>query len=129
MRASLIACILLLCASVQAAVIDQPLADSSKELEARALFHEFKCVVCEGQSLADSDATLALQMRARIRDMLAEGKTPDEITQYFRESYGERILMRPPVEDKTLLLWAMPLVMLLGGGILIRNATRRKDVP
>ncbi|MFZ4542048.1 MAG: cytochrome c-type biogenesis protein, partial [Rickettsiales bacterium] len=113
MRSKLIILLGVLWFSVaQAAVIDQPLADAPKEQLARKLFRELRCVVCEGQSLAESDATLAIQMRAHVRGMVAEGKSKDEILAYFRARYGEHILLTPPMEPYTALLWLAPLLLL-----------------
>lgn len=132
MRASFIACIVALFFVVaQATTIEKPLADPVQEAHARELFYALKCVVCEGQSLADSDAKLAIQMRAKIREMLEEGKTPDEVAAYFRASYGERIFMRPPVAENTLLLWFAPcLLLVIGGGLVwkvIRSGRKQDD--
>lgn len=126
MRASLMAVIAALCAlAVQAATIEQPLADPAQEQQARALFSQLKCVVCEGQSLADSDAKLAIQMRAHIREMVAAGKSSDVVMDFFKKSYGERILMKPPVEQRTALLWLLPLLVLAAGAWFVRKATNK----
>lgn len=111
----------------QAATIEQPLPNAAQEQTARALFHELKCVVCEGQSLADSDAALAKQMRAHVRLMVAEGKTADEVLAFFRTRYGEQILLTPPVEGSTALLWVAPLLLLAVGGALVWRNTRHHD--
>ena len=110
-------------------MIDQPLPDAAQEVHARSLFHELKCVVCEGQSLADSDAALAIDMRARIRHMVQEQKTDTEILAFFRARYGEKILMTPPLEAATALLWAAPLLLLAIGGIGLWRATRIRQKP
>lgn len=96
---------------------EPPLADPAREVVAQSLFHELRCVVCEGQSLAESDATLAQQMRSEIRRMLSEGQSKNDITAFFVERYGDVILMRPPLATHTLVLWAAPL-LLLGCGAL-----------
>ncbi len=105
-------------------MIEKPLADSAREAVAQELFHALKCVVCEGQSLADSDAQLAIQMRAKIREMLGDGKSEKEVLHFFRESYGERILMQPPLSPNTLLLWLAPALLLLIGGIAVWKVTK-----
>lgn len=125
MRRSLIALIgMLFCVAAHAASIEQPLASSADEARARAIFHELKCVVCEGQSLADSDAALAKQMRARVRDMVANGASTPEILSFFRERYGDRILLTPPWARATALLWLAPVLLLLIGGMVMWRATR-----
>lgn len=109
-----------------AATIEQPLPDAAEEARARALFAQFRCVVCEGQSLAESDALLATQMRALIRDKIAEGQTDAQITDGFRQSYGEHILMEPPMNGAGVLLWLAPLLFLSVGGALLWRLTRTK---
>ena len=115
---------LVLAASAQAASIDKPLADVKAEQTARAIFYELRCVVCEGQSLADSDAVLAIQMRAHVRRLLAEGKSETAVLAEFRERYGDAILMTPPLQSRTLLLWIAPLLLLLISGMIVWRITR-----
>lgn len=117
-------CLLLWVSAASAAIIEQPLSDPAKEQQARALFSTFKCVVCEGQSLAESDAKLAIQMRARIRRMVNAGETPESVRVFFEQSYGEQILMAPPVAPRTFLLWALPLLLIVIGIWVIRRMTR-----
>ena len=109
-----------------AANIEQPLPDAAQEQTARAIFHELKCVVCEGQSLADSDATLAGQMRDHVRRLVRDGKTEPQILAEFQNAYGDKILLTPPVEPTTYLLWFAPLLLLALGAILVRRATRKE---
>lgn len=91
------------------------LAQAENPERLRGLYHQFHCMVCAGQSLAESDAKLAVNMRAQIKRMLAEGKSDAEIRDYFVARYGEGILMQPPVSGSTLPLWLAPgLVALLG---------------
>ena len=113
--------------TAHATLIDQPLPDATQEAHARDVFRELKCVVCEGQSLADSDAALAVEMRAHIRTMISEQKTDTEILDYFRDRYGEKILMTPPLDQHTFLLWIAPLLLLFVGGIFVWRATRKGD--
>ena len=110
--------------SAHAASIDQPLMDTAQEKTAHAVFRELRCVVCAGQSLAESDATLAIQMRAHVRELLAQGKTEDEILAHFRARYGDQILLTPPLEEKTALLWLAPLLLLGGGFYAVWRMTR-----
>ena len=125
MRSSLLTLYVLLWVSAaSAATIEQPLVDPAKEQQARVLFSAFKCVVCEGQSLAESDAKLAIQMRARIRRMVDAGETSESIRSFFEHSYGEQILMQPPVSPRTFLLWALPLLLMGAGIYVIRRMTR-----
>jgi cytochrome c-type biogenesis protein CcmH len=106
-----------------AATIEAPLSNAAQEQSARVLFSELRCVVCEGQSVADSDAVLAAQMRSQVRKLVSEGKSRDEVLAHFRERYGDAILMTPPVQPRTWLLWFAPLLILGGGAVLVRRAT------
>jgi cytochrome c-type biogenesis protein CcmH len=124
-RHSIIALLcLIFCTPTLAATIEQPLNNPTHEATARRIFHELKCVVCEGQSLADSDAVLAKQIRAHVRTRVESGQSQEEILTYFRDRYGEAILMRPPVERHTALLWLAPLLLLLVGMFFVRRATK-----
>ncbi len=116
--------VVLLAANAFATTIEQPLPDAAQEQTARTLFHELKCVVCEGQSLADSDATLAGQMRDHVRRLVAQGQSEQEILGAFKESYGDTILLTPPVEPTTYLLWLAPLLLLAIGAIIVWRTTR-----
>ena len=113
--------------TAHAASIDQPLMDAAQEKTAHSVFRELRCVVCAGQSLAESDATLAIQMRAHVRELVAQGKTEDEILAHFRARYGDRILLTPPLEEKTALLWLAPLLLLGGGVYAVWRMTRQKN--
>lgn len=105
-----------------AITIETPLADAAKEREAHALFRRLKCVVCEGQALAESDATLARQMRAEIRRLVLEGKSSNEIQDYFVARYGRDVLLDPPLTATTVLLWCAPLLVLGVGAYLIKRS-------
>ncbi len=128
MRASIIfCCALLISIAAHAVTIETPLPDASQERTARALFTELRCVVCEGQSVADSDAVLAAQMRAQVREQVAAGKSRAEILAFFRERYGEHILMTPPLNPSTILLWFAPLILILFGIVALRRVTTTKE--
>lgn len=127
MRNSLAIVACLLWAGVAQASIDQPLADATDEQRARAIFHELRCVVCEGQSIAESNATLAAQMRAHVRELVSAGKDTDAIIAQFRAAYGDQILLTPPVETYTLLLWLAPLLLLVAGVALVWRVTHPRQ--
>jgi len=109
----------------------EPLAFDSTEQEARFkdLTLELRCLVCQNQNLADSDAPLAQQLRGEIFDMLQEGKSDQEITGFMVDRYGDFVLYRPPLQGNTLALWIMPIVILLIGAIgvffTVRNRSRK----
>src|SRR5262245_45414218 len=95
----------------------QPLADPALEERAKALQRELRCVVCQGQSIDESNAPLSADMRRLIREQIQEGKSDDEIKAFFVARYGTFVLMNPPVATNTLFLWFGPLLLvLLGAG-------------
>ncbi|WP_026259240.1 cytochrome c-type biogenesis protein CcmH [Uliginosibacterium gangwonense] len=94
----------------------RPVADNPA-LEARvdALSTELRCLVCQNQTIADSQAGLAQDLRNQIREQLAAGRSEQEITDYLVQRYGDFILYRPPYRPYTLLLWGGPALLLFGG--------------
>jgi len=80
---------------------------------------QLKCLVCQGESVADSPATLSLQMRGVIRQQLQSGKSEQEVIQYFVSRYGDRILLSPPWQGLTLLTWLVPIALMVGGILLL----------
>ena len=109
----------------------EPLVFQSAEQEARYkdLTLELRCLVCQNQNLADSDAPLAQQLRGEIFDMLQDGRSNEEITGFMVDRYGDFVLYRPPVQGNTLALWVMPLAILLIGAVgvafTVRNRSRK----
>ena len=89
----------------------------------QALYQKLRCIVCQGQSLAESDAPLARDIRAFISQSLQNGHSEDQILQHLVEHYGVYILMKPPLQTNTLLLWAMPF-LLLGSGVTLLYTRR-----
>ena len=80
---------------------------------------QLKCLVCQGESVADSPATLSLQMRGVIRQQLQSGKSEQEVIQYFVSRYGDRILLSPPWQGLTLVTWLVPIALMIGGVLLL----------
>ena len=101
------------------------LPDPRQEAAAKALMSDLRCLVCQGQSIADSDAELAGDMRALVRERIARGETPAEIKRWLVQRYGNWITYDPPLEPATLALWAMPLLLIAGGAWLARGRFRR----
>ncbi len=108
----------------------QPLENPMQEQRAQALGRQFKCVVCEGQSIEDSNASMASDMRRIIRDQISQGKSDQEVIAFMRnayeDTYGDKIFMRPPLKVQTLLLWFGPVIILLCGGIVMYMTSFRK---
>jgi cytochrome c-type biogenesis protein CcmH len=124
--------LLLLCSLVLvvAAQEAKPIAEDP-ELERRLmnLSKELRCLVCQNETLADSQADLAQDLRAQIREQMKAGKSDKEIVSYLTERYGQFVLYRPPVTPTTYLLWFGPFVFLLGGlAILFRYVKQRREL-
>jgi cytochrome c-type biogenesis protein CcmH len=96
---------------------DEMLSDPGLEARARAVGSELRCLVCRNQSIDDSDADLAHDLRVLVRERIKGGDSDDQVVQYIRSRYGDFVLLRPPFELGTLLLWGGPLLILLFGGV------------
>jgi cytochrome c-type biogenesis protein CcmH len=105
---------------------NEQLPDARQEAQAKALMEELRCLVCQGQSIADSDAELAGDMRAMVRQRIAAGEKPADVRAWLVERYGDWVSYRPPVEPMTWPLWAAPLVLLAIGAFLLRHRFRRR---
>jgi cytochrome c-type biogenesis protein CcmH len=102
------------------------LPDPGEERRAKALMETIRCVVCQGQSIADSDAEMAGDMRNLIRTRIAAGENPEAIRAWLISRYGEWVSYRPRLEPMTWPLWAAPILFLLGGLWLARGRFRRR---
>jgi cytochrome c-type biogenesis protein CcmH len=96
-----------------------------REEMVRRLASELRCPVCQGLSVQDSPTELSMQMKAVIRGQLEQGKTPDEVRAYFVARYGEWILLKPEASGFNLVIYFLPLVMLLAGGVWVAFTVRR----
>jgi len=107
----------------------EPLQFDSPEQEQRYndLTFELRCLVCQNQNLADSDAPLAQDLRREIWEMMHAGKTNDEIKSYLVERYGDFVLYRPPMQGNTLALWIIPAALLFGGAIIVALTVRNRN--
>lgn len=101
------------------------LVDPAAEARARSLFQETRCLVCQGQSIDDSDAELAHDLRRIIRGQIAAGETTDHVRGFLTSRYGDYVLLRPPLSAKNAILWTGPfLVGVLGIGLLMARLRR-----
>ncbi|WP_424361219.1 cytochrome c-type biogenesis protein [Methylocystis parvus] len=107
----------------------EKLPDPAMEARARAITSELRCLVCQNQSVDDSDASLAKDLRVLVRDKLKEGMSDAEVKEYVHSRYGDFVLLRPPVKPGTILLWTAPLIALLAGGAAVWSAARRRRAP
>jgi cytochrome c-type biogenesis protein CcmH len=108
--------------------------DAAEEARFHALVAELRCVMCQNQSLADSNAQIAFDLRHEVLDLMREGRSDAEIKDFLVARYGEFVLYRPRMEASTWLLWLGPALLLLGGGFVVarivrRRATARGPVP
>jgi len=105
---------------------EAPFQDPALEARYENLIHDFRCLVCQNETVADSDADLAADFRRQIRGMVAAGKTDEEIRTYMVARYGDFVLYKPPVQTDTLLLWGGPFLFLaIGLGVVIQVLRRR----
>jgi cytochrome c-type biogenesis protein CcmH len=108
---------------------DEMLKDPALEARARVLSQELRCMVCQNQSIDDSDAPLAKDLRLLVRERLVKGDSDKQVLDFLVARYGAFVLLKPPLETETLLLWGLaPMVLLIGVGALFMMARRRKAV-
>jgi cytochrome c-type biogenesis protein CcmH len=106
---------------------DEKLADPALEARARALSQELRCVVCQNQSIDDSSAPVAKDLRRLVRAQLLDGKSDQQVLDHVVARYGTFVLLRPPVTWSTLLLWLAPAALILATGLVLwRRADRRR---
>ena len=106
---------------------DEMLSDPGLEARAREVGRELRCLVCRNQSIDDSDADLAHDLRVVVRERIKGGDSDDQVVAYVRARYGDFVLLRPPFEIGTLLLWGGPVLILLLGGLALARFYRRSD--
>jgi cytochrome c-type biogenesis protein CcmH len=111
------------------AVEPLPFKDTAEEQRFQHLARELRCLVCQNQNLADSDAGLAKDLRNEVFEQLRAGKSDDEIKAYLVARYSEFVLYDPPLKASTLVLWFGPFVLLAAGGIAVWFAVRRRAAP
>jgi cytochrome c-type biogenesis protein CcmH len=125
MKRLLLAILLIPC--LVAAEEAKPLAENQQaEARLKALALELRCLVCQNQTLADSSAPLAEDLRREVREMIAKNMTDQEIIGFLVARYGDFVLYRPPLKPTTTLLWLGPFLLLVVGGITLAVALRRR---
>lgn len=105
---------------------DRPLADASQEARAQALHQSLRCVVCQNESIAESNAVLAADLRSVVRERVAAGDTDEQVRDYMVARYGDFVLLKPPFEADTWILWLGPFAVVLLGAIAIAAYLRRR---
>ena len=108
---------------------DEIMADPAKEARARDLSRELRCMVCQNQSIDDSDAPLARDLRLLVRERIAGGDSDKQVIDFLVARYGEFVLLKPRLSLHTLLLWLLPPLALAGGGLALWYYSRRRPRP
>ncbi|TAY87303.1 cytochrome c-type biogenesis protein [Rhizobium leguminosarum] len=127
MRRLLLAVALLLMAAPAFAVNpDEVLADPALEARARTLSAELRCMVCQNQSIDDSNADLAKDLRLLVRERITDGDSDEAVLNYIVSRYGEFVLLKPRVSMNTVLLWGAPVLLVLAGGLSLLVFARKR---
>lgn len=126
MKRLLLMLVLLLLTPLAQALEPFDFRDAAEESRYRALAAELRCVMCQNQSLADSDAMIAADLRRQVLALMREGRSDDEIKTYLVERYSEFVLYKPPVRPHTWLLWFGPFGLLLAGGVALVLVVRHR---
>lgn len=119
---------ILLIASLNVSAREAPPAAANPELEKRvmALSQELRCLVCQNQTLADSHAELAIDLKNQVREKLEQGMSDKEVVDYMVQRYGDFVLYRPPVKGTTWFLWFGPFLLLVGGIVVLLAKLRKR---
>ncbi len=128
-RLYIMAAFLLVALPAAALQPEELLADSALEARARAISQEIRCLVCQNQSIDESDADLARDLRRIIRERLTAGDTDAAVKDFLVARYGDFVLLRPPFRASTLFLWLIPFAVVVGGGVMLWSIGRRKVIP
>lgn len=128
MKALLAAMLFAFLASLPAHAVnpDEVLPDPALEARARALSAELRCMVCQNQSIDDSNAELAKDLRLLVRERLKAGDTDQQVLDYLVSRYGEFVLLKPRLSQHTILLWGMPAFLLVVGGAIVLIQLRKR---
>jgi cytochrome c-type biogenesis protein CcmH len=122
-----IAAVMLVGQAAYAVQPDEVMADPAKEARARELSRELRCMVCQNQSIDDSDAPLARDLRLLVRERIASGDSDNQVIDFLVARYGEFVLLKPRFTPHTLLLWLLPPFALAGGGLALWFYSRRRS--
>src|SRR6516225_8187410 len=127
-RVVLAACLVALMglSPARAVLPDEVMADPAREARARELSRELRCMVCQNQSIDDSEAPLARDLRLLVRERIAAGDSDKEVIDFLVARYGEFVLLKPRLEGQTLLLWAVPPLVLIAGAVALWMQARRR---
>jgi cytochrome c-type biogenesis protein CcmH len=126
LRAWLVAALLVLCGTAYAIDAEDAFDDPVLQKRYENINRELRCLVCQNQTIADSNATLAQDLRREVRDMIAAGQTDAQIREFMIERYGDFVLYRPRMTPGNFLLWAAPVLLLLIGAFVLVRVVRRR---
>lgn len=129
MRTVLIALLLTVLAGAAQAIDTATIDDPALRARYVTLTEELRCLVCQNQTIADSNAELAVDLRTQVRDMLMAGQTDDEIRDYMTQRYGDFVLYKPPMRRRTIALWVGPAAGLLLGVLVLARVVRQNRGP
>lgn len=130
MRRLFFGCLLALSAALAYASEAQPVAaNPALEKHVMAISEELRCLVCQNQTIADSNAPLAIDLRNQVREKLGQGMSDKDVIDYMVQRYGDFVLYRPPVNPATWLLWFGPFLLLIGGIVLLGLKLKRRKQP
>ena len=115
MRAVVLGLLLAWAGAATAIEAEVAFADPAMQARYEQLTRELRCLVCQNQTIADSNAGLAVDLRREVRELMEAGKSDDEIYKFLTDRYGDFVLYQPPVKPRTYLLWAAPVLLVLGG--------------
>ena len=115
------------CPAAHAVQPDEIMADPGKEARARDLSRELRCMVCQNQSIDDSEAPLARDLRLLVRERIAAGDSDNQVIDFLVARYGEFVLLKPRFNPHTLVLWLLPPLALAGGGLALWTYSRRRS--
>ena len=107
--------------------VNGQLKDQALQSRFERITKDLRCLVCQNESIADSNVELAGDLRRQVREMLADGKSDDAIFDFMTDRYGDFVRFNPPLEPKTLLIWGAPFIMLLLGGFIIFRVVRHRS--
>jgi cytochrome c-type biogenesis protein CcmH len=124
-RRALLLALLLALAPLGARAVEESALDKRVD----SLAHELRCLVCQNQSLAESAAPLAVDLRGQIREQLERGASEQDVIDYMVARYGDFVLYRPPLKATTIALWLGPFALAIGGAVLLVRRVRRRREP
>jgi cytochrome c-type biogenesis protein CcmH len=105
---------------------EQPLKDAFSEQRAKDIFKSIKCAVCQGQSVLDSESDFAKSVRSLVREKISAGASDEQVYDFLKSNYGEKIMFKPIFDEKTALLWLLPFLLIFVGFIIVVLVLKRK---